>query len=219
MDVGGEYTFDAPQALVWQALQDPQVLASVMPGGEEFKEVDENEYAGILNIRVGPVQGKFSGNIKLTDIVEPTSYKMTVDGKGAPGFVRASGRLQLTDQGDATGMVYEGTAQIGGRIASVGQRLLDASAKSIIRQSLEGLNEYMKAQVALSAADSTATQEEAEESPAQAPQLDYQPPSQTAVAMNVARDVVGDLLRPEYRPVAYGAVAVLIVVILILVLT
>jgi carbon monoxide dehydrogenase subunit G len=219
MDVGGEYTFDAPRALVWQALQDPQVLASVMPGGEEFKEVDENEYAGILNIRVGPVQGKFSGNIKLTDIVEPTSYKMTVDGKGAPGFVRASGRLQLTDQGDATGMVYEGTAQIGGRIASVGQRLLDASAKSIIRQSLEGLNEYMKAQVALSAADSADLQEESEESPAQAPELDYQPPSLTAVAMNVARDVVGDLLRPEYRPVAFGAVAVLVVVILILVLT
>ena len=219
MDVAGEYTFDAPQELVWQALQDPQVLASVMPGGEDFKEVGENEYAGKLNIRVGPVQGKFSGNIKLTDIVEPTSYKMTVDGKGAPGFVRASGRLQLTGQGNATDMVYEGTAQIGGRIASVGQRLLDASAKSIIRQSLEGLNEYLKAQVALSAAESAATQEEAEETAAPAPALDYKPPSQTSVAMNVAKDVAGDLIKPEYRPVALGVVAILVVVILILVFT
>jgi carbon monoxide dehydrogenase subunit G len=218
MDVAGEYTFDAPQELVWQALQDPQVLASVMPGGEEFTEVGEDEYSGNLNIKVGPVQGKFAGNIKLSDIVEPTSYKMTVDGKGAPGFVKANGCLELTGQGETTDMVYEGTAQIGGRIASVGQRLLDASAKSIIRQSLEGLNEYLKAQVALSAADPATAQEEAEQTMAQAPELDYKPPSQTSIAMNVAKDVVGDLIRPEYRPVAVGVVAILVVVILILVL-
>ncbi|UCG24576.1 MAG: carbon monoxide dehydrogenase subunit G [Chloroflexota bacterium] len=219
MDVAGEYTFDAPQELVWQALQDPQVLASVMPGGEEFKEVGENEYSGFLNIRVGPVQGRFAGKIKLTDIVEPTSYKMSVDGKGAPGFVRASGRLELNGQGDATDMVYEGTAQIGGRIASVGQRLLDASAKSIIRQSLDGLNEYLKAQAALAAADSAETQEEAEQPTAPAPALDYKPPSQTSVAMNVAKDVAGDLIKPEYRPVIFGVVAILVVVILILIFT
>lgn len=219
MDVAGEYRFDAPQELVWQALQDPQVLSSVMPGGEDFKEVGENEYSGNLNIRVGPVQGRFAGNIKLSDIVEPTSYRMTVDGKGAPGFVRASGQLQLAGQGDATDMVYEGTAQIGGRIASVGQRLLDASAKSIIRQSLEGLNEYLKAQVALSASESDAAQEEGDEAPAQAPALEYKPPSQTSVAMNVAKDVAGDLIKPEYRPVVLGVAAVLVIVILILILT
>lgn len=69
MDVSGEYTFDAPQKLVWEALQDPDVLASVMPGGEGFEEVGENEYQGNLKIKVGPVQGKFTGNIKLLDLV------------------------------------------------------------------------------------------------------------------------------------------------------
>lgn len=221
MEVSGEYTFEAPQDLVWRSLQDPEVLARVMPGGEEFKEVGENEYMGNLNIRVGPVMGKFSGNIKLSDIVEPSSYFMTVDGKGAPGFVKASGRMQLTGQGESTQMVYEGTAQVGGRIASVGQRLLDASAKSLIRQSLEGLNEYLKVQNAARAGTgmSGAGEGEAAEVIAQEPVPEFKPPSQTSVAVNVAKDIAGDLIPPQYRPVLIGIAAIIIIVLLYLILT
>ncbi len=221
MDVSGNYTFEAPQELVWQALQDPEVLAKVMPGGEEFKEVGENEYEGKLNVKVGPVMGKFAGNIKLSDIVEPTSYSMVVNGTGAPGFVKASGRMELDGQGDSTIMVYEGTAQVGGRIASVGQRLLDASAKSIIRQSLEGLNEYLKIQyVAPSTADTASADEGAKaEATANAPTPTYKPPSQTSVAANVARDVAGDLVPPRYRPALIGLAVIIIAVIVYLILT
>jgi hypothetical protein len=221
MNVGGNYTFDAPQELVWQALLDPDVLASVMPGGEGFEEVGENEYAGNLKIKVGPVQGKFTGNIKLSDIVAPQSYIMVVDGKGAPGFVKASGKLQLSAQGENTHMSYEGTAQIGGRIASVGQRLLDASAKSIIRQSLDGLNAYLVAKNAATQAASD-TMGSAETGLEQAPRPavpEYTPPSQTAVAVKVARDVVGDVVPPKIRPALIAAVAVVIVVILYLLIT
>jgi hypothetical protein len=221
MNVGGNYTFDAPQELVWQALLDPDVLASVMPGGEGFEEVGENEYAGNLKIKVGPVQGKFTGNIKLSDIVAPQSYIMVVDGKGAPGFVKASGKLQLSAQGENTHMSYEGTAQIGGRIASVGQRLLDASAKSIIRQSLDGLNAYLVAKNAATQAASD-TMGSAETGLEQAPRPagpEYTPPSQTAVAVKVARDVVGDVVPPKVRPALIAAVAVVIVVILYLLIT
>ncbi len=221
MDVGGEYTFDAPQETVWRALQDPAVLASVMPGGEEFKEVGENEFEGRLNIRIGPVMGKFSGNIKLSDIVEPSSYTMSVEGKGVPGFVKATGRLQLIGQNETTHMTYEGTAQIGGRIASVGQRLLDATAKSIIRQSLEGLNDYLIVQesthVAVQAVG--ASEEEASEVQVEAPVSGYKPPSQASVAMNVAKDVAGSLVPLQYRPIVIGLFAVIIVVILFLILT
>lgn len=215
MEISGEYTFDAPREMVWRALRDPDVLGSVMPGGEGFEEVGENEYAGNLNVKVGPVQGKFQGNIKLSDIVAPESYTMAVDGKGAPGFVKASGGLKLTARGTQTHMVYEGQAQVGGRIASVGQRLMDSSAKSIIRQSLEGLNEYLKAQVA---AQAVSTEGEAETA-VPSPIPEYTPPSQTAVAVNVARDVAGDLIPPKYRPVVIGLVVVIALLILYFLLT
>jgi carbon monoxide dehydrogenase subunit G len=221
MKIAGEYLFNAPQALVWEALQDPDVLSSIMPGGEDFEEVGENEYSGNLNVRVGPVQGRFKGNIKLFDIVAPESYQIEVDGKGAPGFVRATGGLKLTSQGDQTNMEYQGDAQIGGRIASVGQRLMDTSAKSIIRQSLEGLNEYLKVQVAAQASAGAEGSDEPEtaQAGAKVEMPAYTPPSQTEVALNVAKDLVGDLIPSKYRPLLIGAVAVLIVVILFLLLT
>ena len=219
MKVAGEYTFDAPQDLVWEALQDPDVLSNAMPGGEGFTEVGENEYEGNLNVKVGPVQGKFKGNIKLMDIVAPESYTMEVDGKGAPGFVKATGSLKLTPQGDKTNMVYDDEAKVGGRIASVGQRLLDASSKSIIRQSLDGLNDYLKVQYAArtTAEAAGATEEEAAEAVAQAEVPEYKPPSQTSVAMNVAKDVAGDMIPPRYRPalIALGIVILLVVLYLI----
>ena len=218
MDVSGEYTFDAPQELVWEALQDPDVLSNAMPGGEGFSEVGENEYEGKLKIKVGPVQGKFTGNIKLMDIVAPESYRMEVDGKGAPGFVKAEGSLKLTGQGDKTHMVYEGSAQVGGRIASVGQRLMDSSAKSIIRQSLEGLNEYLKVQAAAQQVSDTVEGEMAETAvPTPSPAPAYKPPSQTEVAMNVAKDVASDIIPRQYWPYVIGLVVLLIIILLIVI--
>jgi carbon monoxide dehydrogenase subunit G len=251
MQIAGEYTFDAPQQLVWKALRDPEVLGTIMPGGEGFAEVGENEFAGNLNVKVGPVQGKFQGNIRLSDIVEPESYRIDVDGKGPQGFVKANGRLHLTPQGEQTHMAYDGDAQVGGRIASVGQRLLDSSAKSIIRQSLEGLNQYLKLQVA---ADSPPTTVSTTASPAadevdevtlvDAPPIEaipdeplestpvtmpvtettppasavqYTPPSQTSVALNVAKDVAGDLIPPQYRPIVTGIIVLLLLALIVLI--
>lgn len=215
MEIAGEYTFDAPREIVWKALNDPAVLGAVMPGGQGFAEAGENEYTGILNVKVGPVQGKFDGLIKLSDIVEPESYKMDVDGKGAPGFVKASGGLTLTEQGEQTYMVYAGEARVGGRIASVGQRLLDASAKSIIRQSLDGLNEYLRAQIAAQEALEAGgvSHEEAVQAVHAAPVPGYTPPSQTAVAANLARDVAKDLVPAEYRPLVLAFAMALILLI------
>jgi carbon monoxide dehydrogenase subunit G len=219
MEVSGEYTFDAPQEITWKALQDPDVLSSIMPGGEDFEEIGENEYSGMLNIRVGPVQGKFKGTIKLSDIVPPDSYQMDVDGKGAPGFVKANGGLRLTGQGEKTHMSYEGTAQVGGRIASVGQRLLDSSARSVIRQSLEGLNEYLRVQVESQSSGEAAGEPagELEKTPAPAKKPEYTPPSQTEIAMNVAKDVAGDVVPPRYRPVVAAIAVILVILILYLI--
>ncbi len=146
MKLAGKYEFEAPRDLVWQSLQDPDVLAKIIPGCEKLDEVGENEYEGMLNIKVGPVQGKFKGAVKLFDINPPEGYSLQIDGRGAPGFLKGTGSVRLEDQGAATVLHYEGDAQVGGRIASVGQRLLDSSAKSLTRQSLEGLKEYIQSQ-------------------------------------------------------------------------
>ena len=145
MKVAGDYSFDAPREELWEALLDPKVLAATMPGCEKLELVGENKYEGELNIKVGPVQGKFQGKIQLEQIDPPNGYTMQLDGRGAPGFVRATVRIQLEADGEKTRLAYDGDAQVGGRIASVGQRLLDSSAKAIIKQSLEGLNEALKA--------------------------------------------------------------------------
>src|SRR5690349_14482586 len=134
MEVAGDYTFDAPQELVWKSLLDPNVLGSVMPGGKGFEQTGEDEFSGILEVKVGPVQGTFQGKIKLSDIKAPESYQIEVDGKGSTGFVKATGKMRLEPRGQQTFMEYSGQAQVGGRIASVGQRLIDSAARSIIRQ-------------------------------------------------------------------------------------
>ena len=139
MKLVGDYRFNAPASEVWKALLDPVVLAAVMPGCEKLELVD-GAYVGDLNIRVGPVQGKFHGKVVLDDVVEEKGYTMTVDGRGAPGFVKAKAAVKLTPEGAETVMVYDADAQVGGRIASVGQRLIDSSARAIIKESLEGLN-------------------------------------------------------------------------------
>jgi len=220
MDLSGDFIFDAPQELTWKALQDPDILTSVMPGGEDFKEIGENEYSGLLNIKVGPVQGKFSGTIKLSDIVDPESYSIQVDGKGAPGFVKANGRLKLTNQEDKTYMTYEGSAQVGGRIASVGQRLMETTARSIIRQSLEGMNEYLKAQVTANqpvvAAGSSANEvSEVLDKPAEP---GYNPPSQMRVALSVLKDIFGELVPSRYRPVVLTSLAILVILVIYFIL-
>jgi carbon monoxide dehydrogenase subunit G len=192
----GTYTFDAPRETVWQALLDPEVLARTMPGCEKLEQIGENEYKGALKIRVGPVQGQFEGIVNLSNINAPESYRMQVDGKGAPGFMKGVGEGRLEDQGEATLMHYTGEAQVGGRIASVGQRLLDSSAKALTRQSLDGLHEQIKARVQASASH------HAEEAliGAQLQAAEASSPSQVEFAMGVAKHLVDDLVPAPQRP-------------------
>lgn len=148
MQIHGTHTFKAPQQVVWDALQDPVLLSTALPGGEQLEKLSENEYKAAMNVRVGPVQGKFEGKIELGEINAPTSYRMKVSGQGAPGFVNGEGHVQLEASGADTLMHYTGDVQVGGKIAGVGQRLIDSTAKSIIRQGLAALDGQIQARVA-----------------------------------------------------------------------
>jgi carbon monoxide dehydrogenase subunit G len=147
MKLEGDYLFEATVPDVWSALFDPVILAAVMPGCEKLDLVD-GQYVGEIKVKVGPIQGKFTGKVDLKDKIEPQSYTMIVDGRGAPGFVKATAMVKLAAEGDATRVFYDTDAQVGGKIASVGQRLLEASARAIVAQSLEGLHTNIKLRAA-----------------------------------------------------------------------
>jgi uncharacterized protein len=145
MKLTGQYQVPAPQANVWAVLQDPALLARVLPGCEKLEQVEENKYSAVVKIQVGPLQGTFAGTITLSDIVAPTSYRMIFDGKGALGFVKGEGTVNLSDDAGATHVDYAGDATIGGKLAAVGQRLVEASARALISQTFDALTPIAQA--------------------------------------------------------------------------
>ncbi len=200
----GTYSFDAPQDVVWAAVQDPHVLSQVLPGCERLEQVGENEYEGEINIRIGPVQGNFAGTVRLSDIQPPNSYKLELEGQGRPGYVKGAGDLRLESRDNGkTILSYTGEAQLSGRIASVGQRLMDSSARSITRQGLDSLDKQIQArlQPAPTPAATPAISIPAAKPVSPAPTLPS--PSTAEVGLNVAKDVATDLLadfEKQYSP-------------------
>lgn len=201
MKLEGEYLFDGPRDKVWDLVRDPNVLVKVLPGTQSMTQVSENEYEGEMNVRIGPVAGVFAGRLVVSDEAPPESCALSVEGRGAPGFINGVGQVQLVDQGDGTTLLkYQGDLQIGGKLAGVGQRLMDSVSKSMIRQGLESLNRSLHAPPDHAAAPTALPDT-----------LEYRPPSETAFAAAVARDVVkdiaADIFAPEYR-IAWMAAAV-----------
>ncbi len=137
MKLEGQYQVAAPQTNVWTVLQDPTFLARILPGCEKLEQIGENKYTAAVKIQVGPMQGTFTGVITLSDIVVPSSYRMDFDGKGTLGFVKGQGTVNLTEQNSGTHVQYSGEATIGGRIAAVGQRLMESSARALIEQTFD----------------------------------------------------------------------------------
>ena len=202
MKIAGEYVFNGPREQVWELVRDPEVLATALPGTQSLNPVSENEYEGEMHVRVGPVAGVFSGRVVASDEVPPESYTLTVEGKGAPGFAKGTGHVQLIDQGDGTTLMkYEGEVQIGGRIASVGQRLMDSASKSMIRQGLEALNKALEARVAAKSGGQ---------------EVEYKPPSEAEFAAAVAKDMAGEVLLSSR--LIWIAVAVVIVIVIVAVI-
>src|SRR5690606_31287898 len=106
MELSGDYWFDAPQAMVWDALLDLKVHGQAMPSGERIEQIAENQYDRTLDVKVGPVQGTYHGKITLTDIQPQEIDKSEVDGKGVPGFVKANGSLKLETRDGKSFMEY-----------------------------------------------------------------------------------------------------------------
>ena len=134
MKIEGTHELRAPRVRVFQALTDPEVLKRCIPGCEQLEETGENSYAATLRAGVGSIKGTFKGNVRLEEIRQPQHYRMIVDGKGQPGFLKGTGDIDLEEQGDATIIKYAGDVQVGGTIASVGQRMIQGAAKMMASQ-------------------------------------------------------------------------------------
>lgn len=147
MDMNGEQKLDAPQALVWQALNDPEMLRISIPGCQDLVQAGDNGFEATVKAKVGPVSAKFTGTVELLDINAPESYKISGQGKGGvAGFASGSAVVRLVPDGDTTKLVYTVHAQVGGKIAQLGSRLIDGAAKKMANQFFtkfsENLAEY-----------------------------------------------------------------------------
>jgi hypothetical protein len=149
MIVDGEHTFPGPRETVWGLLQDPEVLAKAMPGARRLTLKEDGTYQGVIRIGVGPVTAaEWSLSVTLSDQVHPESYVMNVESKGALGFTRGRATVNLDEVEGGTRMRYHADLAVGGKVAGVGQRLLDQVAKMLTRQGLDALNRELEARLA-----------------------------------------------------------------------
>ena len=134
MKVAGDYSLPLPQQAAWDLLLDTSVLSRAMPGCEGLIPIGPDEYEMKMKIAVSSIQGLFAGKVRIADKNPPSSYRLVIEGQGKLGFVRGDGLLALAPDGAATKVSYSGEVQIGGLIASVGERMLDMTAKMMIKR-------------------------------------------------------------------------------------
>jgi len=130
MDMSGEYRVEAPRAKVWQALNDPEILKQCITGCEAVEKLSDTEFTARVNARVGPVSARFTGKVTLSELDPPNGYRISGEGQGGvAGFAKGAAAVKLADDGDGTKLSYTVEAQIGGKLAQIGSRLVDSTAR------------------------------------------------------------------------------------------
>jgi carbon monoxide dehydrogenase subunit G len=145
LKISGSYTLAAPQEKVYALMQDPVVLARAIPGCEGLEKIGDDEYRMKMKMALASFSGAFEGKVRITDQTPPASFRLVVEGSGKLGFMKGDGLLKLSSQGDTSGdrteVAYEGDAQVGGTMAAVGQRLIDGTARMMIKRFFDKLAE------------------------------------------------------------------------------
>ncbi|HEY0203340.1 MAG TPA: carbon monoxide dehydrogenase subunit G [Acetobacteraceae bacterium] len=132
MDMTGERRIPAPRQKVWDALNDTEVLKSCIPGCEKLERLSDTAMKATAAIKIGPISARFTGNVALSDMDPPNSYRISGEGQGGvAGFAKGGANVRLTDDGPFTVLSYDVKAQVGGKIAQLGARLIDATSKQM----------------------------------------------------------------------------------------
>jgi hypothetical protein len=135
MDMTGERRIAAPRQVVWEALNDTTTLKASIPGCESLEKTDDTHMKATAAVKLGPISARFNGAVTLSDIDAPNSYTITGEGQGGvAGFAKGGAKVFLTDDAGATLLKYEVNAQVGGKLAQLGARLIDATAKQMAEQ-------------------------------------------------------------------------------------
>jgi carbon monoxide dehydrogenase subunit G len=146
MDMTGERRIPAPRQTVWEALNDPEVLKVSIPGCESLEKLGDDQMRATAAVRVGPISARFTGKVQLTDIDPPNGYRISGEGQGgAAGFAKGGADVALTDDGADTLLRYQVNAQVGGKLAQLGARLIDASAKQMADQFFDRFSSQVRA--------------------------------------------------------------------------
>ncbi len=146
MRISGSYTLPVTPERAYQILQDPTILAQAMPGCESLEQIGPDEYRMKMKVLLAALSGAFEGKVRITDQAPPSSFRLIVEGSSRIGFMKGDGLLKLSpagassaDSGSSTVISYEGDAQVGGTLAAVGQRLIDGTAKMMIKKFFDKL--------------------------------------------------------------------------------
>lgn len=132
MEMNGEYRIEASREKVWSALNDAEILKQSIPGCEEINRLSETEMTATVVAKVGPVKAKFTGQVTLSDLNPPNSYRISGEGKGgAAGFAKGGANVSLQSDGNSTILIYSVDATVGGKLAQLGARLIDGTAKKL----------------------------------------------------------------------------------------
>jgi carbon monoxide dehydrogenase subunit G len=135
MILNGEVKLDAPRNVIWEMLNSPDVLRACIPGCEELDRTDDCSFRAIARIRVGPIAARFKGRVSLQDLDPPHGYKIVGEGEGGvAGFAKGGATVALADRDGGTLLVYTVEAQIGGKLAQLGQRLISGTAKKLVEE-------------------------------------------------------------------------------------
>jgi carbon monoxide dehydrogenase subunit G len=201
MDMTGEYRIPAPRAQVWAALNDPEILKASLPGCESLERLSDHEFAATVAAKVGPVRAKFNGQVTLSDLNPPESYKISGEGKGgAAGFAKGGADVRLVEENaEATVLSYTAKADVGGKLAQLGSRLIDATAKKMADDFFENFRRQL-------------TKPEAEAAPE--PPLEAAPPPEAVPARAAQPEGFAGLAQNKFVWAAAVIVALMILVLL-----
>ncbi|MEP7303367.1 MAG: carbon monoxide dehydrogenase subunit G [Caldimonas sp.] len=171
MELHGNRLIPAPLATTWAALNDPDTLKACIAGCESLERTGDDAYAALVALKIGPVSARFKGNLKMSNIDPPNGYTIAFDGQGGvAGFGKGSADVKLSAEGDAaTRLAYEARAQVGGKMAQIGSRLIDATAAKLTEDFFKAFEARVQAQMAPAGAASPPAEAVPAEEPAQRP--------------------------------------------------